>query len=85
MTKNARCEDGHGAMLVTGRRPGAESELLMRRVLAAVRTSGRWVMRQVGRIVSDSPPSDRPPGSNYLPNSNGEGGTVIASGNPGSH
>jgi hypothetical protein len=32
------------------------------------------------RLVADSPPSDRPPGSNYLPNSNGEGGRVISSG-----
>jgi len=34
----------------------------------------------LGRLVADSPPSDRPPGSNYLPNSNGEGGRVISSG-----
>jgi hypothetical protein len=57
----------------------------MRRVLTAVRTSGRWVLGQLGRVVNDSPASTRPPGSNYLPNSNGEGGTVISSGNPGSH
>ena len=57
----------------------------MRRVLTAVRTSGRWVLRQLGRVVNDSPASTRPPGSNYLPNSNGEGGTVISTGNPGSH
>ena len=57
----------------------------MRTVLARVRSGARWVLRQVGRIVNDSPASTRPPGSNYLPNSNGEGGTVISSGNPGSH
>lgn len=32
------------------------------------------------RLVADSPPSNRPPGSNYMPNSNGEGGRVISSG-----
>jgi hypothetical protein len=46
------------------RRPG-----LLRRLLGAL-----------GRLVADNPPSDRPPGSNYLPNSNGEGGRVISSG-----
>ena len=55
----------------------------MRAVLAAARTSGRWVLRQLGRIVNDSPASTRPPGSNYLPNSNGEGGRVISSGDSG--
>ena len=72
-------------MLVPERRPVAEEEPAMRRVLATVRTSARWALQQVGRIVNDSPASTRPPGSNYLPNSNGEGGTVISSGNPGSH
>jgi hypothetical protein len=72
-------------MLVPERPPVAEEDPAMRRVVAVVRTSGRWVLRQVGRIVNDSPASTRPPGSNYLPNSNGEGGTVISSGNPGSH
>lgn len=57
----------------------------MRRVLSAMRTSGQWVLRQFGRLVNDSPASTHPPGSNYMPNSNGEGGTVISSGNPGSH
>jgi hypothetical protein len=57
----------------------------MRGLWAAARTGARWVLRQLGRIVNDSPASARPPGSNYLPNSNGDGGTVISSGNPGSH
>ena len=57
----------------------------MRRVLAAVRTGGRWVLRQMGRIVNDSPASTRPPGSNYMPNSNGEGGRVISSGDSGAN
>jgi len=57
----------------------------MRRVLAAVGSGARWVLHQVGHIVNDSPASTRPPGSNYMPNSSGEGGTVISSGNPGSH
>lgn len=55
----------------------------MRNVLAAARTGGRWVLRQLGRIVNDSPASTHPPGSNYLPNSNGEGGRVISSGDSG--
>lgn len=55
----------------------------MRRVLAAVLTGGRWALRQLGRIVNDSPASTRPPGGNYIPNSNGEGGRVISSGDSG--
>lgn len=55
----------------------------MRRVLTAAQSSGRWILRQVGRIVNDSPASTRPPGGNYMPNSNGEGGRVISSGDSG--
>ena len=55
----------------------------MRRVLTAVQSSGRWILRQLGRIVNDSPASTRPPGSNYMANSNGEGGRVISSGDSG--
>ena len=39
--------------------------------------------RLLGRLVADSPASERPPGGNYFPNSNGEGGRVISSGHPG--
>ena len=38
---------------------------------------------QLSRIVADSPASTRPPGSNYIPHSNGEGGRVISSGDSG--
>lgn len=48
-----------------------------------VRRSARWVGRQMGRIVADSPASTRPPGGNYIPNSTGEGGRVISSGDSG--
>lgn len=43
----------------------------------------RRLWRRIGRIVADSPASTRPPGSNYMPNSNGEGGRVISSGDGG--
>lgn len=43
----------------------------------------RRLMDALGRLVADSPPSTRPPGSNYMPNSNGEGGRVISSGDGG--
>jgi len=55
----------------------------MRMVLSALRGGTRWVGHQLGRIVADSPASTRPPGSNYMPNSNGEGGRVISSGDSG--
>ena len=55
----------------------------MHRAWMWVRGSARWVGRQVGRIVADSPASTRPPGSNYIPNSSGEGGRVISSGDSG--
>ena len=48
-----------------------------------VRRGARWVGRQVGRVVADSPPSAHPPGGNYIPNSSGEGGRVISSGDSG--
>lgn len=57
----------------------------MRTVPSAIRTGGRWVLRQLGRIVNDSPASTRPPGSNYIPNSSGEGGRVISSGDSGAN
>lgn len=55
----------------------------MRSVGVAVKRGLQWVARQAGRIVADSPASTRPPGSNYMPNSNGEGGRVISSGDGG--
>ena len=55
----------------------------MQRVLSALRTGARWVGHQLGRIVADSPASTRPPGSNYMPNSNGGGGRVMSSGDSG--
>ena len=55
----------------------------MRRVLNGCRGALRWVGHQLGRIVNDSPPSPHPPGSNFIPNSDGEGGRVISSGDSG--
>ena len=34
----------------------------------------------LGRLVNDRHPSQKPPPGNFIPNSNGEGGTVISSG-----
>jgi hypothetical protein len=42
-----------------------------------------WVLRHLGHLVDDSAPSTRPPGGNFIPNSNGEGGRVISSGDSG--
>jgi hypothetical protein len=55
----------------------------MHHVWMWVRRSARWVGRQLGRIVADSPASTRAPGSNYISNSSGEGGRVISSGDSG--
>jgi hypothetical protein len=43
-----------------------------------------WLLRRVANVI-DSPHRGgrRPPAGNYIPNSNGEGGTVISSGHPG--
>jgi hypothetical protein len=62
-----------------------ERDRRMRNAIAAFRAGLRWVGRQLGRIVADSPPSTRPPGGNYIPNSNGEGGRVISSGDSGAN
>lgn len=85
VTKKVRLEAPSGAMLQVGRRLGAERESAMRRALAGIRRAGQWVLRQLGRIVNDSPASTRPPGGNYIPNSNGEGGRVISSGDSGAN
>jgi hypothetical protein len=50
---------------------------MARRVMDRVWPPNKW--------VGDSPASRRPPGSNFIPNSNGEGGKVISSGHPGGH
>jgi hypothetical protein len=55
----------------------------VREVLAAARSGVRRALRRLGSLVDDSPASTRPPGGNYLPNSNGEGGRVISSGDSG--
>jgi hypothetical protein len=34
----------------------------------------------LGRLVNDRHPSQKPPAGNFIPNSNGEGGKVISSG-----
>ncbi|WP_392543514.1 hypothetical protein [Oryzobacter telluris] len=52
----------------------------MQRLFSGLRRAGRWVGARLSRVVADSPPSRRPPGSNDIPNSNGEGGRVISSG-----
>lgn len=40
--------------------------------------------RILNRLVADRTPTQRPPGANYIPNSNGKGGRVISSWNKGS-
>lgn len=55
----------------------------MRTVLNGCRDAVRRLGRLLGRVVNDSPPSAHPPGSNYIANSNGEGGRVISSGDSG--
>ncbi|MBM6400180.1 hypothetical protein [Phycicoccus sonneratiae] len=57
----------------------------MRTVLSSVRSGLRRVGDLMNRLVADRPASRRPPGGNYIPNSNGEGGRVISSGHPGGH
>ena len=54
------------------------------------KTVGRWLAFAarrtswwVGSLVADRQSSRKPPPGNWIPNSNGEGGTVISSGNPG--
>jgi hypothetical protein len=60
-------------------------ESVMREVVLMICSRLRWTDRQLGRIVADSPPSPRPPGSNDIPNSSGEGSMLIVRGNPASH
>jgi hypothetical protein len=55
----------------------------MRTVLTALARGARWFGRRLNRLVADSPASRRPPAGNYIPNSNGEGGRVISSGDSG--
>ncbi len=55
----------------------------MRTVLSALVRGARWCGRRLNRLVADSPASGRPPAGNYIPNSNGEGGRVISSGDSG--
>lgn len=55
----------------------------MRTLLSALGGGARWLGRRLNRLVADSPASTRPPAGNYIPNSNGEGGRVISSGDSG--
>lgn len=55
----------------------------MRTVLSALARGARWVGRRMSRLVADSPASAKPPAGNDIPNSNGEGGRVISSGDSG--
>lgn len=55
----------------------------MRRLLRLVARAARGTADLLDRLVADRPASRRPPGSNYIANSNGEGGRVISSGHPG--
>jgi hypothetical protein len=50
-------------------------------LLAALGVAIRWV----GALVADRPASKTPPPGNWIPNSDGDGGQVISSGNPGGH
>ncbi len=43
----------------------------------------RAVRRFADWVDGEHPTNRRPNGANYIPNSNGEGGTVISSGHPG--
>ena len=51
------------------------------RLVAALRVAAGWA----GALVADRPASKKPPPGNWIPNSDGEGGKVISSGNPGGH
>lgn len=48
-----------------------------------VRRALRTIADVLGRVVADRPASRKPPGANFIPNSDGEGGKVISSGRPG--
>jgi len=50
-----------------------EEEVTMARLL-------HRIAALLGRLVNDRHPSQKPPPGNFIPNSNGEGGTVISSG-----
>jgi hypothetical protein len=50
-------------------------------LFAALRVAAGWA----GALVADRPASKKPPPGNWIPNSDGEGGKVISSGNPGGH
>ena len=55
----------------------------MRALVSRLGSALRWVGDRLSGLVADSPASRRPPGGNYIPNSNGEGGRVISSGDSG--
>ena len=57
----------------------------MHTVWKAVRSGAQRVGNLLGRLVADSPASRKPPGGNFIPNSNGEGGRVISSGDGGAN
>ena len=43
----------------------------------------KLAMVLLDKVVADRPPSTTPPPGNWIPNSNGEGGRVISSGDSG--
>jgi hypothetical protein len=51
----------------------------LKSLFAALRVALQWV----GDLMADRPASKTPPPGNWIPNSNGEGGQVISSGDPG--
>jgi len=53
---------------------------MFRRLSASHRGPRKVICRLVDWVDSDHPPNTRPPGTNYIPNSGGSGGRVIASG-----
>lgn len=55
----------------------------MRALVSTLGSALRWIGDRLSGLVADSPASRRPPGGNYIPNSNGEGGRVISSGDSG--
>jgi hypothetical protein len=58
---------------VPGLRARTKEEVTMARLL-------HRIAALLGRLVNDRHPSQKPPPGNFIPNSNGEGGTVISSG-----
>jgi len=53
------------------------------RIVRGLRAALRRIADLINGLVADRPASRHVPGSNWIPNSDGEGGKVISSGHPG--